>query len=416
MKNWEGTGIRMAQPPQMDFHAAPILPARRSLMRSGLKVGLGAAALSVLASGRAMAHDPTPPGDPEWSQSLGPGIGDSVYGSPSDFEKDVIRRDVPWLTASPESSISSTPLQYQEGIITPSGVFFERYHAGRPTVDPAQHRLMIHGLVNRPLMFTMADIKRFPSESRIHFIECPANGGMEWRAAQLNSLQYTHGMIGCAEWTGVKLSTLLQEVGIKPTAKWVLAEGADGAHMARSLPLDKCLDDVLVVYAQNGEALRPEQGYPLRLVVPGWQGSVNIKWIRRLEVGDQPWYTREETSKYTELMANGKARGFTWPIFAIRWSRPGWTTSARPTRSLRSWRESDAGPAHPVLAGAHGCPAGRCRGSARGRNARDRPEGVQRVLPQPLPRRAAGRFRERALRRQCGDAQAVGGDHAIPPV
>ena len=292
------------------------MPARRSLLRSGLQAGLGAAALAALAPKAAMADEPSPPGDADWSQSLGPGIGDTVYGSPSGFEKDVIRRNVPWLTASPESSISFTPLQYQEGIITPSGVFFERYHAGRPTVDPAQHRLMIHGLVDRPLMFSMADIKRFPSESRIHFIECPANGGMEWRAPQLNSLQYTHGMIGCAEWTGVKLSTLLQETGIKPGAKWVLAEGADGAHMARSLPLDKCLDDVLVVYAQNGEALRPEQGYPVRLVVPGWQGNVNIKWVRRLELGDQPWFTREETSKYTELMADGRARGFTWPIYA----------------------------------------------------------------------------------------------------
>ncbi len=125
-------------------------------MRSGLQVGLGAAALAVMSPGRAMADDPSPPGDPDWSQSLGPGIGDKVYGSPSDFEKDVIRRNVPWLTASPESSISFTPLQYQDGIITPSGVFFERYHAGRPTVDPAQHRLMVHGLVDRPLMFTMA--------------------------------------------------------------------------------------------------------------------------------------------------------------------------------------------------------------------------------------------------------------------
>ncbi len=284
---------------------------RRSMLRTGLAAGL----VGGLAS-RARAADPSPPADPDWSRALGPGIGDRVYGQPSHFEADVIRRNVPWLTANAESSISFTPLQYQQGIITPSGVFFERYHAGRPTVDPAQHRLMIHGMVDRPLLLTMADIHRFPNESRIHFIECPANGGMEWRAAQLNSLQFTHGMIGCAEWTGVKLSTVLGECGIKTGASWVLAEGADGAHMARSIPLDKCLDDVLLVYGQNGEALRPEQGYPLRLVVPGWQGNVNIKWIRRLQIGDAPWFTREETSKYTELMKDGKARGFTWPIFA----------------------------------------------------------------------------------------------------
>ena len=286
---------------------------RRALLRAGL--GLGGA-LAVGAPRLARAAIAAPPADPDWSQSIGPGIGDITYGMPSSFEADMIRRNVPWLTASPESSISFTPLQYQTGIITPSGVFFERYHAGRPTVDPAEHRLMIHGMVDRPLVFTMADIKRLPAENRIHFIECPANGGMEWRAAQLNSLQYTHGMIGCAEWTGVKLSTLLAAAGLQSRAKWLLVEGADGAHMARSLPIGKALDDVLVVYGQNGEALRPEQGYPLRLIVPGWQGNVNIKWLRRIQAGDEPWYTREETSKYTELMADGHARGFTWPIYA----------------------------------------------------------------------------------------------------
>jgi sulfane dehydrogenase subunit SoxC len=157
---------------------------------------------------------------------------------------------------------------------------------------------------------------RFPQVSRIHFIECPANGGMEWRAAQLNSLQFNHGMISCAEWTGVRLSTLLEEVGIKKEAQWVMVEGADGAHMNRSLPLNKCLDDCLVVYAQNGEALRPEQGYPLRLLVPGWEGNVSIKWLRRIKLGDRPWYSREETSKYTDLMPDGTSRGFTWLIDA----------------------------------------------------------------------------------------------------
>jgi len=287
---------------------------RRSVLRAGLRTG--AAGLAAAIAERAHAADPPPPAEPEWSQTLGPGIGDQVYGQPSRFEADVIRRNVPWLTANAEASVSFTPLQYQQGIITPSGVFFERYHAGCPTIDPARHQLMIHGMVDRPLLLTMADIHRFPSESRIHFIECPANGGMEWRAAQLNSLQFTHGMIGCAEWTGVKLSTVLEECGIGKGASWVLAEGADGAHMTRSLPLDKCLDDVLLAYGQNGEALRPEQGYPLRLVVPGWQGNVSVKWIRRLQLGDAPWFTREETSKYTELMKDGKARGFTWPIFA----------------------------------------------------------------------------------------------------
>lgn len=281
-----------------------------------LKMAGAAAGAAALSSSGARADDAVPPADNEWSQSLGAGVVDQPYGKPSSEQAGVIRRNVPWLTAGTESSISFSPLQSLHGIITPNSLFFERYHAGRPDVEADKHRLMIHGLVDRPIILTMKDIMRFPSTSRIHFIECPANGGMEWRGAQLNSLQFTHGMVSCAEWTGVKLSTLLEEVGLKKDAKWLLVEGADGAHMARSLPLDKCLDDCLVVYAQNGEALRPEQGYPLRLIVPGWEGNVSVKWLRRIKVGDKPWYTREETSKYTDLMPDGKSRGFTWLIDA----------------------------------------------------------------------------------------------------
>ncbi len=282
---------------------------RRSILRFGGAIAAGAIV------GRAQdtaAKDSAPPGEPAWSKVIGAGVVDRPYGRPSEFEKDVIRRDVPWLTATQQSSVSFTPLQSLQGIVTPNGLFFERYHAGRADVDPHQHRLLIHGLVERPLILTMDDIVRFPSVSRIHFIECPANGGMEWREAQLNSLQFTHGMLSCAEWTGVKLSTLLDEVGLKKEAKWVMAEGADAARMNRSIPLDKCLDDCLVVYGQNGEALRPEQGYPLRLLVPGWQGNMCVKWLRQLKVGEEPWFSREETSKYTELMPDGKARGFNW--------------------------------------------------------------------------------------------------------
>ncbi|MGA8357753.1 MAG: sulfite dehydrogenase [Xanthobacteraceae bacterium] len=285
----------------------------RSSRRSFLRLGAAAAGGAMLVrTGNAAAPESSPPGEPDWTEATGSGVVDRPYGAPSKFEKDVIRRNVPWLTATPESSVSFTPLQSLDGIITPNGLFFERYHAGRADIDPRQHRLMIHGLVDRPLILTMDDIMRFPSVSRIHFIECPANGGMDWREAQLNSLQFTHGMLSCAEWTGVKLSTLLDEVGLKKEAKWVMAEGADAARMNRSLPLEKCLDDCLVVYGQNGEALRPEQGYPLRLLVPGWEGNVSVKWLRRIKVGNEPWFSREETSKYTELMPDGKARGFTW--------------------------------------------------------------------------------------------------------
>jgi sulfane dehydrogenase subunit SoxC len=190
---------------------------------------------------------------------------------------------------------------------------FERHHAGMPEIDPHQHRLMIHGLVARPRIYTMDDIVRFPSVSRIHFIECGANTGMEWGNVAVPTVQYTHGMLACSEWTGVPLSTLLDEAGIDRTrAKFVLAEGADGAALTRTIPLAMALDDVLVCYGQNGEMLRPEQGYPLRLLVPGVQGVSSVKWLRRIEVGDQPWYTREETLHYVDLMPGGKHRQFTW--------------------------------------------------------------------------------------------------------
>ena len=171
---------------------------------------------------------------------------------------------------------------------------------------------MIHGLVDNPLIFTMDDLMQFPSESAINFLECPANGGMEWRGPQMEALQFTHGMISCCEWTGVKLSTLLAEVGVQTKGKWILAEGADGAGMSRSIPMDKALDDALIVYAQNGEMLRPEQGYPVRLFNPGWEGNTSVKWLRRLEIGDKPWHHREETSKYTDLMPDGRSRRFSY--------------------------------------------------------------------------------------------------------
>lgn len=287
---------------------------RRRFLRNGLFTAGGAMVGGAFAglSTRAAAATQYPPDVPAWTRSLGAGVVTNPYGMPSDFEKGVIRRNVPWLTAEKTSSVSFSPLQHLKGIITPNGLFFERHHAGRPEVDPQQHRLMIHGLVERPIILTMEDLQRFPSVSQIHFIECPANGGMEWRGAQLNSVQFLHGMVSCAEWTGVRLSTLMQEVGIRPEGKWVLAEGADGAAMTRSIPLEKVMDDVIVAYAQNGEALRPEQGYPVRLVVPGWEGNTNVKWLRRLEVGDKPWMQREETSKYTDLLSDGTARGFTW--------------------------------------------------------------------------------------------------------
>ncbi|HEX7389485.1 MAG TPA: sulfite dehydrogenase [Acidiphilium sp.] len=281
------------------------------------KLAAAAGATAIATTARAATPAPTaPPADNSWSNSLGPGVDSRPYGQPSRFEKDVVRRYVPWLSPTTDADTSFTPLQDQPGIITTNGLFFQRDHSGRPTIDPAQYRLMISGLVRRPLLLTLDQLMRFPSVSRIYFIECPANGATEWPAAQLNSLQFTHGMVGCALWTGVKLSTLLDEVGLLPDARWVLATGSDGAHMDRSLPLAKCLDDCIIAWGQNGEALRPEQGYPVRLVVPGWQGNVNVKWLRHLQLGKEPWITREETSEYSELLPSGKALGFTWVMAA----------------------------------------------------------------------------------------------------
>ncbi len=221
---------------------------------------------------------------------------------------------MPWLTSDAISSINFTPLHELDGIITPSGLCFERHHGGVAVIEPSAHRLMINGMVDKPLVFTMEDLKRFPRENRVYFLECAANSGMEWRGAQLNGCQFTHGMLHCVMYTGVPLKALLTEAGVKPEGKWLLAEGADASAMTRSIPMEKALDDCLVAFGMNGEALRAEQGYPLRLVVPGWEGNMWVKWLRRLEIGDQPWQQREETSKYTDLLPDGKSRRFTWAM------------------------------------------------------------------------------------------------------
>ena len=293
-----------------DQKSVPKDHSRRALMRGALALG-GAAAVPGMARA---AGDPAITEMKPWMQELGEGVDARPYGMPSQFEKDVRRQDVPWLTADPVSSVNFTPLHKLDGIITPNGLCFERHHAGIAEIDPAEHRLMINGLVDKPLVFTMEDIKRFPRENKLYFLECAANSGMEWRGAQLNGCQFTHGMVHCVMYTGVPLRYLLEEAGVKTNGKWVMPEGADASAMTRSIPMEKALDDCLVAFAMNGEALRPEQGYPLRIVVPGWEGNMWVKWLRRLEVGDEPWHHREETSKYTDLMENGKARRFTWEM------------------------------------------------------------------------------------------------------
>lgn len=291
---------------------------RRHALKAGLQLG-GLAAGATLA-GNSLAKDTVQPSDPliteiqDWNRYMGDGVDANPYGSPSKFEAEVVRRDVSWLTADAKSSINFTPLHALDGIITPNGLCFERHHAGVAQIAPNDHRLMISGLVDTPLVFTMEDLARFPRENHTYFLECAANSGMEWRGAQLNGCQFTHGMVHNVTYTGVRLKHLLAEAGVKARGKWLLPEGADPSHMTRSIPMEKAMDDCLVVFKMNGEALRPEQGYPVRLVVPGWEGNMWVKWLRRIEVGDEPWHHREETSKYTDLLEDGRARRFTWEM------------------------------------------------------------------------------------------------------
>ena len=241
------------------------------------------------------------------SKTPGYPLADESYGSRSQFETEVRRR---FKTATPLSSWTMTPLEAGCGIITPSGLHFERSHGGTAVIDPSTHSLYVHGMVREPRKYSMKDLRRFPSISRIMFLECSGNGLTEWSKPTMRTVQFTHGLTSTSEWTGVPLATILKEAGVARGAKWLLAEGGDAAAMTRSIPLDKAMKDCLLAYGQNGEALRPEQGYPLRLIVPGYEGNINIKWLRRIEVSDTPFMTREETSKYTDLLADGKAVQF----------------------------------------------------------------------------------------------------------
>src|SRR5262245_16474403 len=249
------------------------------------------------------------PADPTKEQGGMMGV-DGGYGSRSQVET-----EVRW--ANPRKTAAFSPLQNSYGTITPSGLHYERHHAGIPNIDPAKHSLIIHGMVDRPIKYSLADLKRFPTVSRTYFMECSGTTGSEIMRASEPTVQRTHGLVSTSEWTGVPLSTLLKQTGLKPEAAWVLAEGADAAVMTRSVPIDKCLSDALIVFAQNGEAMRPEQGYPMRLFLPGWEGNISIKCVGRCEVSDKPYYTREETSKYSDIITtSGKARIFTFTMEA----------------------------------------------------------------------------------------------------
>lgn len=232
-----------------------------------------------------------------------PGPGPGKLGKRSLFEAPVRK---------PSDISSRSPLQDFYSTITPSDLHFERHHAGIPAIDPNKHELLIHGMVNRPMKFTLHDLKRFPSVTRTCFIECAGN----FRTGKENmTVQEILGLTSQSEWTGVMLSTLFREVGVDPKATWFLAEGSDAAVLTRSIPIKKGWDDAMIVYAQNGEAVRPEQGYPARLLLPGYEGNMCVKWLRRIEISDAPYMTREETSKYTYQVKN-KVRQFSFDMDA----------------------------------------------------------------------------------------------------
>src|SRR3984893_11354013 len=276
---------------------------------------------ALLAAGACLAGAGTIPARPAFSAAelsvepwmTEPGAPFVGYGQPSKFEAKVVRTfaSAPGTTGT---GASRTPLQRLNGTITPNGLHFARHHSGIPDIDPDAHRLLIPGLVKRPLVFSLEALARYPMETRIAFIECggiPAALNQKKRAGL--DLQASHGLLSCAEWTGVRLALLLEEAGVEPQARWLLAEGADAAGMRRSVPM-KAVDEALVALYQNGERVRPSNGYPLRLLLPGYEGNMNVKWLRRIKVTAGPTMTKDETSKYTILLPSGKSLQFVFPI------------------------------------------------------------------------------------------------------
>ena len=287
---------------------------RRDFLRKSF-MAAGAAMAAPLAA-RAAEGDPAILNLPEWSKTLGMPVALNPYGQPSKFESQLLRRESPGLARVGQASVSFAPLQGLFGIITPSGLHFERHHQGWHDIDPAVHRLMVNAsdpaFLKKPKVYTMDDLMRLPSVSRIHFLECGGNTGTEWGSPLVPTVQYTHGLLSCSEFTGVPLRLLLEHCGVDfRKARYLLAEGADGASLTRTIPMELVESgEVFVAYGQNGEMLRPENGYPLRLVVPGVQGVSWVKWLRRIEVGDKPYATKDEAVHYIDLLPNGLHRQY----------------------------------------------------------------------------------------------------------
>lgn len=305
---------------------------RRALL-AGAVVAAGTAAVAAVPLGTSgQAQTPVrPPASADPTKVLGAPT--SAFSERSPYVK-TGRSPVGVVSGS-----SLTPLHQFSGSITPTDLQFERHHAGVPLIDPATYKLLVHGLVERPLAFTLEDLRRFPSVTRVHFLECSGNGRSAYRAFKPElTPQEVDGLLCNAEWTGVPVKSVLAEVGVSSEAGWALAEGSDAALLSRSIPVSKLRDDALLVYAQNGEPLRPAGGFPVRLLLPGWEGNTNVKWIRRIELIREPNMSRDETSKYTDPLPGGKARQFsfemdakstiTYPTYPNRLSGAGWVEIA----------------------------------------------------------------------------------------
>ena len=251
---------------------------RRALLGRGIALA-GAVGTGVGTSLTAAAE---PLSNGPWS--LAPGVPIPPYGQPSKFEQKVVRTlSNPKL--EPRGSAARTPHHLLNGTITPNGLHFVIARGGETEVDPDRHRLLIHGLVREPMVYTLDALHRYPMVSRISFVECGGNSAPLYSKEPIQAnVQALHGLCSCAEWTGVMLSTLFEEVGIDPKAKWFIAEGADLPTMNRSIPLAKALDDAMIALYQNGERLNPANGYPLRLLLPGYEGNMNVKWLRRIKL------------------------------------------------------------------------------------------------------------------------------------
>jgi sulfane dehydrogenase subunit SoxC len=275
-------------------------------------LGLSLTGMGAVVANTALAADPGFE-IPSWSKQPGPGA--SGYGSRSSYTEHLQRAAGNPNPIYPGGGSSRSPLQHLQGTITPNSLHFERHHAGIPNIDPAQHKLVINGLVRQPLVFSYEDLLKYPMVSKIYFLECSGNSGALLRPNLADgTAQSLHGLVSCAEWTGIPLSTLLDEAGVNPEARWISAVGADAASMGRSVPINKALDDVLVALYQNGEPVRPEQGYPMRLFCPGWEGNISVKWLTQLKLTREPSQFRDETSKYTDTLPDRSSLQFTFPM------------------------------------------------------------------------------------------------------